>query len=322
MRAVIRPASRLEFPGKVDSNSPAHWTADRLIIFNSIGHPYRSEGPNIFQMGPAQPVTFNNEVNGGRWIEATWKAEDGTLYGWYHHEPVGLCPGTNLTAPKIGALRSTDEGFHWEDLGFVMEAPPNTLNCEAKNGYFAGGHGDFCVFLDPQGEWLCFFYGNYAGPVSEQGICVARILWKDRDQPVGKVWKWKDGQWKEPGLGGRATPIFPARVSWEREDCDSFWGPSVHWNIHLECYVMLLNRAKGTGWKQEGIYISFNKDLSNPSGWTYPEKIYEGGRWYPQVIGIGEGIKGTDKLAGRVCRFFMHGISEWEIVFSQPDEEP
>jgi len=89
-------------------------------------------------------------VNGGRWIEATWRADDGTLYGWYHTSPAGLCPGTNLTAPKIGALRSTDNGLHWKDLGIVMEARPNTLKCDAQNGYFAGGHGDFCVMLDQQ----------------------------------------------------------------------------------------------------------------------------------------------------------------------------
>lgn len=318
-RAALRPAPPLKFSGQVDSNSPAHWDGETLYVFNSIGHPYRSFGPSLFELGEAQPVRFNNEVNGGRWIEATWKAEDGTLYGWYHHEPRDVCPGTTLTAPQIGALRSRDNGANWEDLGFIMEARENTLKCDAQNGYFAGGHGDFCVMLDEKGEWLYFFFGNYAGDVSEQGVAVARMAWKDRDNPVGKVWKWHKGGWTEPGLGGSVTPTFPAFTPWERADCDSFWGPSVHWNTHLKCYVMLLNRAKGQGWKQEGIYVSFSTNLSDPKSWTKPVKIYDGGRWYPQVIGLNE--KGTDKLAGKVARFFMGGVSEWEIVFLRPDEK-
>jgi hypothetical protein len=92
----------------------------------------------------------------------------------------------------------------------------------------------------------------------------------------------------------------------------------VHFNTHLKGYVMLLNRAKGQGWKQEGIYLSFSTDLSDPQSWTPPQKIYDGGRWYPQVIGLQKGE--TDKQAGKVARFFMGGISEWEIVFLRSDE--
>ncbi|MBN2505832.1 MAG: hypothetical protein JXQ71_03970 [Verrucomicrobia bacterium] len=27
---------------------------------------------------------ITRKVNGGRWIEAAWRTEDGTLHGWYH----------------------------------------------------------------------------------------------------------------------------------------------------------------------------------------------------------------------------------------------
>jgi hypothetical protein len=64
---------------------------------------------------------------------------------------------------------------------------------------------------------------------------------------------------------------------------------------------------------QEGIYVGFSDDLSDPRSWTQPRKIYDGGRWYPQVIGLQKGE--TDKEAGQVARFFMGGNSEWEIVF-------
>jgi hypothetical protein len=146
------------------------------------------------------------------------------------------------------------------------------------------------------------------------------MAWKDRDQPVGKVLKWCGGSFCEPGLGGNLTPTFPAFIAWRREDCNAFWGPSVHWNSYLKQYVMLLNRSQGKGWVQEGIYISYAKDLVDPRSWSEPVKILDGGRWYPVVVGLDEQPRGTDKLAGRVARFFMAQDSDHEIVFALPPE--
>ena len=201
-RVQLRPTAPLKLPGQVDCNSPAHWDGETLFVFTSAGHPFRSFGRSLFDLSEPHPVRFNNQVNGGRWIESTWKADDGTLYGWYHFEPSDVCPGTTLTAPQIGALRSHDNGATWEDLGIVLKAPDEMIDCTAQNGYFAGGHGDFCVVLDERKEWLYFFFGNYGGEVATQGVCVARMRWHDRDDPVGKVWKWCDDKWDEPGLGG------------------------------------------------------------------------------------------------------------------------
>ncbi|MCS7266399.1 MAG: hypothetical protein NZ805_16410, partial [Armatimonadetes bacterium] len=176
-RVRLRPAPTLKLPGQVDSNSPAHWDGDTIFVFTSFGRPFRSFGKSLFELSEPKPVRFNKEVRGGRWIESTLKAEDGTLYGWYHFEPSGICPDTGLTAPQIGALRSHDNGETWEDLSIVLKAPDETIDCNAQNGFFAGGHGDFCVVLDERSEWLYFFFGNYGGELEEQGVCVARMRW-------------------------------------------------------------------------------------------------------------------------------------------------
>ena len=42
----------------------------------------------------------------------------------------------------------------------------------------------------------------------------------DRDDPVGKVWKWYERGWEEPGNGGRVTPIFPVARDWHGADPD------------------------------------------------------------------------------------------------------
>jgi hypothetical protein len=339
--AVVRPARFLQFlganhpdpdtRGDSDCNNPLHWDGDTLFVFNSAGHPWRSEGGDLFHVTNRQVrCEYDTQANGGRWIECTWKAKDGTLYGWYHFEPQGICPGKHpkapqmsFTAPKIGAAKSSDNGATWRDLGIVLESPP-MLRCDSKNYYFVGGNGDFSVMLDASQRWLYFFISTYVGDVSEQGVAVARMRWADRDAPVGKGWKWRDGQWREPCLGGQATPIFPARVDWHRTDADAFWGPAIHWNTHLRQYVMLLNRAKDADWTQEGVYVSFNRDLAEPVGWTAPKKILGDllpNGWYPQVIGTDEAKRETDKLAGKTARLFVHGQSKWKVEFRQPGEK-
>ena len=338
--ARVRPAPLVQFrganspspdkPGECDCNNPLHWDGDTLYVFNSAGHPWRSGGRELFQLTNSYArCEYDNQANGGRWIECTWKADDGTLYGWYHLEPGGICPGAhpkspqmNFTAPKIGAVKSSDNGATWHDLGIVLEAPP-TIRCDTKNYYFVGGNGDFSIMLDANKEWLHFFISTYAGDVSAQGVAVARMRWADRDQPAGKVWKWHDRQWGEPGLGGQATPIFPAKIDWHEATADAFWGPSVHWNTHLRLYVLLLNRACDANWKQEGVYVSFNRTLANPAAWSVPQKILGelcNDGWYPQVVGTNQSRRETDKLAGKVARLFVRGQSRWEVEFLKSAE--
>lgn len=119
------------------------------------------------------------------------------------------------------------------------------------------------------------------------------------------------------------TAIFPARQDWHRPDVDAFWGPSIHWNHHLDCHVMLLNRAVDRNWKQEGIYVSLTREIADPTSWTEPRKILGDLRpdqWYPSVIGLDPTRRETDKLAGRKARLFVRGNSQWEILFLKPGE--
>jgi hypothetical protein len=229
--------------------------------------------------------------------------------------------------PRIGGARSTDNGLTWESLGVVLEAPPGSHDCETNDKYFVGGVGDFSVQLDESSRDLYIFFSQYVRRGRSQGVCVARLAWADRDNPAGKAMVFANGVWlparafDAPGGTVRwiypsAVPIFPAAEQWNDADTDvdAFWGPALHWNSYLEQYVMLLNRAEDTNWSQEGIYVSFNRRLDNPTGWSQPVRILRGGGWYPQVMGIESG-QGTDKRAGRWARFFVGGTSEHLIQF-------
>jgi len=148
---------------------------------------------------------------------------------------------------------------------------------------------------------------------------------ENRADPVGTVSKYYVGGWTEPGIGGLSTPIFPVAVSWESSGTNALWGPLIHWNSYLECYIMVLNHTCcKPEWPQEGIYISINPDLSNPGNWSMPIKIMDAKQigfapgFYPQIIGTNPGQ--SDSLVGKFARLYIKGISNWEIEFYRANE--
>jgi hypothetical protein len=194
-----------------------------------------------------------------------------------------------------------------------------------------GGVGDVSALLAPGSADLFLYYSQYSRVPAEQGVMVARLAWADRDAPIGRVTIWNDGAWlpvrlareAEDGIPARweyatGTPLVRALEPWHdgNERVDAFWGPSIHWNTYLERYVMLVNRAKNEYFNNEGIYVSYARDVANPRGWSRPQKILNGGEWYPQVAGL-EPATGTDRQAAQRARFFMTGRSEHYIEFTR-----
>jgi hypothetical protein len=332
--ARVRVVDKVSMPLQVDSNSPAFWRDGQLYWYGSHGRPWLNSGPSQFGPWQTREIDLVSPDACPHWMESISADEDGTLWGWYHAEPVGLFEDSTMTAPKIGAVVSYDGGKTLLDLGVVLESG-DPLDPTAQNGYFAGGHGDFSVILNEERTFYYFLFDNYGGPAENQGVAIARMAVGDRGTPRGNVWKYADREWRESGVAGRVTPIFPVRRGWQLRDPDAFWGPSIHWNTYLKCYVMLLNHASGEpGWSQEGVYVSFCKDLSRPDTWTTPAKILDKSQFsgwyffYPQVMGLEAG--GTDTRAGQTARLYVNGVSKWEIDFMpfvpppppEPEVEP
>jgi hypothetical protein len=342
-RATLVSAPALTLPGAVDSNSPVMWDLDngqrRLFVMTShSGVPSLSSGASLDRLSAATPVTISPHPGYGVWMEAIVSDDVDTWYGFYHNEwPAFRCGREDRAVPRIGAARSHDHGRTWEDIGVIIQARRTTSACDSTNAFVIGGVGDLSVMLDANKNFLYFFYSQYPEAAASQGVAVARLAWADRDRPWGAVELWRNGVW-DPDEGRRqlmdslpgetrrrlewtypfATPLIIPSLPWHDADnkVDAFWGPSVHWNSAIEQYVMLLNRAKDESYTQEGIYVSFAPRLDDPALWTPPVKILNGGKWYPQVIGVTAG-SGTDKLAAASPRFFMSGRSEWTINFAK-----
>ena len=305
--AKLWPAPSLSLPAAiVDGNSPSVWIDGKLQVYTSTGSLLAMRGESfedLASVSPPQVETTHLPI----WIEAIWKDEDGTIYAWYHHEPGGLCGG-KLTAPEIGALVSDDGGQTFRDLGIVLSSG-DPLNCDAPNGFFAGGHGDFSVVLDRDRQYFYFLFTNYGGSAATHGISVARMPFGRRADPIGAVSKYFEGDWKEAGVSGRVTPVLPATTGWDQTKTDSFWGPAVHWNTFLQNYVVLLNRACcDPGWPQEGIYVFFAANLAEPPMDGAPETARRRRcRFFPSLLPSGGGHStGRDRHSRRRV---SHGFS-------------
>ncbi len=333
--ARLVEAPRLVMPGAIDSNVPMTWDLVegrwRLFALASWGGvPSLLSGWALTEMQDQGPVTIVRHPGHGIWIESIIPDDAGAWYGYYHHEtPAFACGRPDRSVPRVGALRSTDKGGSWEDLGVIFEAPPGTDACASTNRYVIGGVGDVSAMLSADRRDLFLFISQYSNVPSDQGVAIGRLAWADRDAPVGRVSIWRDGAWLPPrqvtGLADAetweypsGTPLWPPVRPWHdgQATADAFWGPSVHWNRYLERYVMLLNRARDESFNNEGIYVSYAETLSDPRAWSAPQKIMNGGGWYPQVAGLEPAI-GSDKDADRRARFFVTGRSERFIEFQR-----
>jgi hypothetical protein len=328
--ATLIRAPRIDLPAQIDSSNPAVWSLVRgvhqLVVISSWGGiPIRTSGATLERLRIEGPVGFRSHPGHGVWMEAIVPDAAGRWYGFYHHErPADLCGRPDRQLPRIGALRSFDNGLSWEDLGIILDAPPGSEACDSANRFVLGGVGDLTAALDADGTDLYLYYSQYLRDGASQGVVVARLAWANRDAPAGKTTVWNNGAWLAASQAAdgswsypRGTPLFRNDRPFHdaSADNDILWGPSIHWNTYLNRYVMLLNRAENDHFGQEGIYVSFSPTLA-PSRWSAPVRMFDGGEWYPQVIGEETGV-GTDRLTGKRARFFMLGRSDYFIQFAR-----
>ena len=330
--ARLVSAPSLPIDAKSDANVPMVWDlvdgVPTLFAFASWGGvPALLSGPELRGLREVSPITMTPAAGHGIWMESVIADESGAWYGFYHHEvPADVCGRPERTILSIGLARSRDRGLTWDNLGIVLEGPPGTVACASTNTLLIGGVGDPSALLDADHNFLYLYFSQYGKPASAQGVAIARMPWADRDNPAGAFAVLNDGAWlparridgETPAWEySEGTPLVRVTEPWHDGDnkVDAFWGASIHWNTYLERYVMLLNRAKNEKFDNEGIYISFAPRLDDTGAWSAPQKLMNGGGWYPEVAGLEAG--GTDRQAGQRARLFLTGHSTHYIDFSR-----
>jgi len=225
--------------------------------------------------------------------------------------PQGLQGPTSPGAVcRIGIMKSIDGGRSWENKGIFIEdlQPRLILKPHNTSNTFPGGVGDPSAVAI--GDYLYLFYGEYGYPGvygeksydpekewSGQCISVAHIRLEDLDNPVGKAKRW-DGKGFNAPHDGVGAPIASLQIPRAAGGGPAssptggfHWGPSVSWNTHLNCWVMLMGKVVGPSWAGSSIHISFNKnkDLGealHSQDWTKPKLVLDKPGyflWYPSL---------------------------------------
>jgi hypothetical protein len=218
--------------------------------------------------------------NGGSWLMSVHRLSGNELIGFYHAEDHWCCPrnAEGIAWKSIAVTYSHDNGVTWEPgQQIITSATPKPDKPEW------GGVGDGVVIWDAANErWVAFY--------SEQVIHMA--ISEDPLASPGTWYKWHADEFSEPGLGGQGTPL-PGL------DLVAGANPSVHWNTHLNEWIMVYH-----GWAPAEIFITGSKDLIH---WYTPQSIISssrGGRaWYPTIIGD------SDVQAGESARIYYADLT-------------
>ena len=215
-------------------------------------------------------------------------------------------------------MRSADRGHTWDDLGIILDAPPGTEACDSANRFVLGGVGDVTAALDADSKDVYLYFSQYSREPRRKASRWRGWRGPIAIEPVGKVDDLERRRVACRDPAHRGTPLVRrARQPFHDRSAtnDVFWGPSIHWNTYLEQYVMLLNRAKDDQFGQDGIYVSYSPTLSRSRALDDPAKIFNGGDWYPQVIGTEIGT-GTDRIGGQTRAILhdrpLHRLIEFE----------
>lgn len=246
-----------------------------LLMFWAGSDSFSSRGKTLFEMAETRKVLSRGDAedfdNGGAWLYSVFSKVGGRMVGFYHcedHRFVGDPTSTFIAYKSIARCESANGGRDWKkDAQILTAEKPKPEKPEWS------GLGDHCTIWDATAKrYICYF--------QEEGI----LRMASSADPEGRpgTWKkWFQGEFSEPGLGGRATPI---------PNLNEVHGgnPSVHWNTFLKCWVMVYHTWPGS------LVMSQSNDLIS---WSLPVVLVPNPSptskvWYATIIGQ------TDVLAG------------------------
>jgi len=268
--------------------------ADQWIMFWAEFESYRSLGDAPFPeaqtvLSPATKVFGGRGGdgwdNGGSWLNSVFRLSGDHLIGFYHAEDHWTPPDPGGVAWKsVAVTYSNDNGVTWapgEQIITGWKTRPDTPEW--------GGAGDQCVVWDTENErWVCYYQEQVENGEAQIHVAVS----SDPLGSPGTWYKWDGRAFTVPGLEGKGAPL-PAFIGREGGN------PSVHYNTHLERWIMVYGGWDGT------TYISSSTDMIH---WDTPRALAvsdQGGRaWYPTIVGD-EG----DTVAERVANLYYADIA-------------
>ena len=184
------------FPDELDATFTALKLADGTFRgFSANGATYAIDGASLLELGGERrevlPLGAPGSVNDcGRWLTSLTRAGD-NLLGFVHQER-DCDYDQGRTEKSMAIATSVDEGLTWTELGTVITG----ADLAKTDGIT--GEGD-CSMVDGFDGYLY----AYCLRNSDWQTIVARAA---IDAPTD-WYKYYEGGWSEPGLGGQASDI-------------------------------------------------------------------------------------------------------------------
>ncbi len=223
---------------------------------------------------PGPEGTFDNGYAG---TAGAYRDPSGKLYTFYHAED------HNEELPRqawyysgwygsMGVAVSLDAGRSFRKLGPALRSAKPDL--DALAGESTWGVAAPSVVVDRTGTYLFAYYTEHSPGSENRGVTIgmARSDISTGEPVPGRWQKYYDGNFGEPGLGGRDTAILEI----EPRDEAAYLQPHVVFSAELDRYVMIVNVAwwretwDNADLSRSGIYIAFSED---GIAWSTPEPL-------------------------------------------------
>lgn len=227
---------------------------------------------NVQPVGKVLQPTTKSYDNGYAGIGGLHRnSRNGSLVAFYHaedHNDVPRIEYNNVPGfyASICLAISKDQGRSFSKGGQIITCsqPKN------KKGNPAQGVGDVTVTPSDDGKYLYAYYSDHSR-VNGRGvqICLARSKIEDNGKP-GSWKKFHDGNFNEPGIGGKDTPV----VSMKSRGGDA-WCPHVIYLKHCGTFLMTFSVTNYTDLNQKratnsGIFMAYSDDGIK---WSEPQKL-------------------------------------------------
>ena len=258
------------------------------VIFNS-GNQYgtqvkvaRFRGAD-FEHTTRQPdgsIDVEKDVSthfcGGLWYDTITGKLYAPIHCEYKHDmnpPGGWC------RKKVRLATSTDKGLTWKLQGDILTDQFSEGDDWLKysGSFFEAGPGDFDFFADSAGGYFYIFSCNSYAP--KNGSMnnylwfneVARCAFKDSMAP-GMWFKFCNGTWTEPGLGGHASKVsMDSYGIYGRLMYSTFLKKYLRIGV---CLGVVDKRFTDLGFRDGSIYISTCDDLVKQE-WSPRVKLFD-----------------------------------------------
>ena len=236
METLLGPTWKLDTPFNTTGRTP------NVIGYVSNTSAWAYSTSDLFNLTPLPGTALVEGTPGsfdgcGAWLNSTYQ-DGAVLRGWYHAEANANC-ANNPAFKSVGYAESYDGGLTFVKPSYpsnrVISAPARFTDPEQAS------EGDFHVVR--VGNYL---YLYFVAPRDSYKIHLARSLVSDGGKP-GTWWKYYNGSFSQPGLGGESSSIASGTV------LGRAW---VSYNAAVGEYM-------GFSWSPTGFGISLSPDGIN-----------------------------------------------------------